>query len=637
MDNNEIERLKKRLYKKGEVFKERELRSPLSPRPSNAKTYWEEPPESEGGKIIMPEKPKSFFPKKSTIIFLIIIALLAIGGVIYFLTGGLNIISSSNIEIKMEGPESIKGGELGDWQILITNKNKTRLDLADLIIDYPDGSKPVFNSLTGAKKLSERRSLGEINSGQTVSQNVKTYLFGQKDTDKVFKFTLEYRPQDSNAILAKESEQIVRLLQSPLEISIQMPSEVNAGEAVEMEVDILSNAQTVTKDLTFKMEYPPGFQYLGSDLKPVSGDNLWRLADLEPNSHRTLKIKGILEGQDMMEFAFRASCGPLDEKGEVMPYGYAIQNIVLKKPFLKINARINNKAEEIVASAGDNINVDIEWQNTLPEKIAGAVIEAKLEGEAVDQRSISLTKGFYRSFDQTLVWNQSSLPELATIEPLQGGEAQFKFSIPNPLPSNVINQGNPLITLKIEMRAQRITEEGQMEIKNHLAKEIKIATVFQFIRRGLYYSGAFKNSGPLPPKVGRETAYTVVWSLKNSSSAVSDAVVSAYLPSYVRWLDMIEPENANVFYNQNTGEIIWRAGVVPAGAGTETPAKELAFQISFLPSASQVGAQPVLVSEATLNAKDVFTGALIRDIKSALTTNLDSDPQFKYNEATVVQ
>lgn len=64
MDNDEIERLKRRLYKKGEVFKEREFRSPLSPRSDQTKTYWEEPSEGEG-RLVLPEKTSIFFSQKT--------------------------------------------------------------------------------------------------------------------------------------------------------------------------------------------------------------------------------------------------------------------------------------------------------------------------------------------------------------------------------------------------------------------------------------------------------------------------------------------------------------------------------------------------------------------------------------------
>ena len=170
-----------------------------------------------------------------------------------------------------------------------------------------------------------------------------------------------------------------------------------------------------------------------------------------------------------------------------------------------------------------------------------------------------------------------------------------------------------------------------------LAKEIKIATSLRLNRKGLYYSGPFKNTGFLPPKAGKETTYTVVWSLSNAANVVSDAAISAFLPSYVRWLGIISPEEADVSYNQTTGEIVWRPGDIPAGAGVIGPSPELYFQIVFLPSASQIGTQPIIISETVLSGKDTFTGAFLRDVKSAITTYLDADLKFEYNDAIVAQ
>lgn len=321
MNNDEIENLKRRLYRRGEVFKERKFISPLSPRQTEAKTSWEEPSsESREGHLIMPEKPGSSLRKKIIIGAVIVFALALSGAATYFLfLGGTNIISSQNIDIKLEGPTSVKGGEPNNWQVLITNKNKTNLELADLYIEYPDGSKPLSGSFSGPNNLSETRSIGEIKAGETVSEQIGVYLFGEQDTDKIFKFNLEYRPQGSNAILAKGQEESIRLLQSPIGVSLIIPGEVNAGEEFTLEADIISNAQTLIKDVNFAIDYPAGFQYVSSDLKPVSGNNIWKLGDLESNTKRVIKITGLLQGQDLMELSFRASAGPLDERERLSP------------------------------------------------------------------------------------------------------------------------------------------------------------------------------------------------------------------------------------------------------------------------------------------------------------------------------
>jgi hypothetical protein len=236
------------------------------------------------------------------------------------------------------------------------------------------------------------------------------------------------------------------------------------------------------------------------------------------------------------------------------------------------------------------------------------------------------------------VWNQSSLRALAVLDPLAEGEAEFQFLIPASLPLNVIKETNPKIILEIKMKAERISEEaGKIEIENNFSSEIKISTIFKLARKGFYYSGPFINTGPVPPKVGNETTYTIVWSLTNSSNAVSDVTVNAFTPSYIRWLGVISPESADVSYNVKTGEIIWRAGTAESGAGILTPARELAFQISFLPSESQVGSTPVLVSEVSLVGKDTFTGIFLRDTKPALITHIDTEPDFGYEKSIVTE
>lgn len=637
---NVIEKLKKRLYRKGETFKEREMRSPLRRRFSKVKTYWEGSPseEAEEAGLVLPENRKKFSMKQIVIILFAASFLVIAGFAIYLFGDGPNIVSSKNIELSLEGPFSVKGGEGGKWQVVIVNKNQSNIDTADLIIVYPENSKPITESQSGARTLYERRTIGSIAAGETVIVPVSAYLFGEKDSNKVFKLTLEYRPQDSNAILERTAERTIRLLQSPLEIVVNLPKDTNAGETIDLSIEVISNAEIVMKDLTLKIDYPVGFIYQESDLKPSSGDDVWRLGDMEPNAKRAIKIRGTLSGQDLVELSFRVSAGPTDGKGDIIAYGFGIQSVILKKPFLSLGALVNGEKGEVITPPGNTLRINIECQNTLPAKIYNAVIEAKIKGAAVvDERTIAVKKGFYRSFDRTLVWNQSSLRELAVIDPLSTSGAEFEFFVPAILSDSVIKEANPKIILEIKMKAERISEEsGKMEVENNFIKEIKIATVFKFARKGFYYSGPFQNTGPIPPKAGQETTYTVVWSLTNSSSAVSDVIANAFLPSYVKWLNVIEPKDADVSYNEKTGEIIWRASRVEPGSGSLIPAKELAFQISFLPSESQILSTPVLVSEVSVTGKDTFTGIFLRDTKTALTTYLDGEPNFLYDKANVI-
>jgi len=78
-------------------------------------------------------------------------------------------------------------------------------------------------------------------------------------------------------------------------------------------------------------------------------------------------------------------------------------------------------------------------------------------------------------------------------------------------------------------------------------------------------------------------------------------------------------------------------GNVLAGAGTVSAAREVSFQISFLPSVDQIGDTPTLISEASLTAKDNFTLTNVANSFSFLNTRLTSDPYFKVESEAVSQ
>ena len=94
---------------------------------------------------------------------------------------------------------------------------------------------------------------------------------------------------------------------------------------------------------------------------------------------------------------------------------------------------INGKEDSAsVAHAGEMIRIDLMWVNNLSSSIKDAQIELEIKGEAYDQRSVSVTKGAYRSYDNKAVWNSASLKDLASIAPGSSGKAQLGFSVKNP-------------------------------------------------------------------------------------------------------------------------------------------------------------------------------------------------------------
>jgi hypothetical protein len=634
MPNDDLEKLKKQLYKKKGWVNQRLKREKLRPSADTAKTYWQKSPSEKKDLSLTIEHMRKRRKFPFFLVFgLLFLAAAVVGLLFYIFTVGGNIISSRNIDLVIEGPSVVKAGEAGKWYILVTNNNKVSLELADLIINYPKG----ILSLKSEQLLKERRQIGKVLAGQTIKEEVHVFVLGKEDEQKEIDITLEYRTEGSNAIFAKSEKQIIKLSRSPIGISINTPKETESGQPITITVEAVSNSDAVLKDIYLKMDYPPGFQFLESSLEPAKGNDAWAFGDLAPQDKRSLEIKGILEGEDLTELSFRASVGSLDDSEDFSALNSMAESILLKKPFLNLGFLINGKDIDII-SGGKSLAIAVPWKNNLPTEIRNARVNVKLFGRVVDLRTISVDKGFYRSFDNTIIWNASSLPALASIAPGESGSAAFSFSLKDFFPVEVASDKNFIFELQVEMIGIRTGEEGQsFEVKSSASKQVKIASIVQLASRALHSSGPFVNSGFLPPKVGEETTYTVVWSISNFYNDVSNVVVRASIPSYVSWLGEISPSDENIVYNPSTSEVVWEISRIEAGTGILRPAKEVAFKISFLPAPHQADQSPMLVSQTSLESKDLFTGLILRDLEKFLNTASINEAQANRALGRVVE
>ena len=166
--------------------------------------------------------------------------------------------------------------------------------------------------------------------------------------------------------------------------------------------------------------------------------------------------------------------------------------------------------------------------------------------------------------------------------------------------------------------------------------EVKISSKLQVIARGLFTNSTIPNSGPLPPKVGSETTYTIIWSLANMTNDADNVVVKSYLPPYVSFKNIVSPADVNISFDKTSGEIIWRAGRVLAGTGYLRPAMEVAFQVRFTPSENQINDAPVLINATNASGRDTFTAQSLSSEDGQITIELPDDPGGSFNQKKVV-
>ncbi|MES3005883.1 MAG: hypothetical protein V4664_02965 [Patescibacteria group bacterium] len=638
-DDSRIEQLKKKLYSQTEE-PPKQHRGRLHPHAPVVNNSWvgdQEIPKVEYGKDDEYTGFGAGF--KKVLIGAVAFFVLAASASSYIFYNGSNVVSPDKIDIKMLGPVASPAGEVLSVDIDIRNDNNSELILADLVVTYPEGTREEGDGVTSL--VTDRVPVGTIKSGQTIRKTVKSILFGEENVKKNIKVTLEYRVPGSDSIFTKTKDYPIFIGSSPVTLTVDTLREVTANQVSTFKVTLVSNSTSIIKGLLLKVDYPFGFKYFKATPDPLSGTDTWSLGDLEPGGRREITIVGTIIGQNKDERVFNFSAGTEDPQNTTVIKSVFVStsaSIAVREPFLGADISLNgNGADVVVVDAGEAIGGEITWQNNLDVPVNDVILEAKITGAMLDKRVVTGDEGFYRSIDSTILWDRTTLKDLKEIAPGGVGRIQFGFaSLPASIQNNMTFR-RPEISLELTIRAKRLNENRvPEEITSTVIRRIKIQSGLVMNTRLVRTAGPFVNTGPLPPVVDQDSTYTVLVSVSNSFNTVKDGVFTTTLPSYVKWLGVIDPVTPGVVYNADKREITWPIGEIGAGTGYNSSAKEFAFQISFQPSISQFGQSPIIVNSQRVAGKDNFTDTIVENIQASLDAQIETDPAYKYGQDKVV-
>ncbi len=638
-DNSSLEKLSKRL-ERSKIQEPSQIFSNLRPKNSKLGTSWEDEAVRETVKA----------PKNSMRWLLVFLSLSliffagAIGFAGYIFLFDTNTVSGRNIDIQISGPSTIKAGDELNLQTTIANHNKVLLDSVSLTYYYPEGT--LSASTTRQEMTIFRQPLDNISPEQISNVSSRAVIFGSQNSQQEVRVLMEYRVPDSNAIFTREQTFKFAVGASPLGFVVDVPEEVNSDRDFPVTVKVVSNSQTLLQNVILLADYPPGFIPTETDTstKTADGSNVWRLGDIPAGGERTITVHGLISGQnnDAKTFKFKVGTENLDQPGQLaINYGETQKTASVKRPFIGLSAEINSVSDDVVV-VKPNLDIisRIGWINNLTTAVANGSLEAEIVGEVVDRRSIKNNLGFYDSNQNLTTWSKNTDDRLAMIEPGVGGQEYLSFNI-LPLIDQANNKiyKNQEIKLKATFRGTRMSSDSSTEsIYNELEKTMKVETLLNIGAGSVYTVGPFKNTGPMPPKVGQETTYTVVWVVKNTSNDVKNAIVKATLPVYVKWLGVTEPASDDVTFKESSRELTWNIGNIPAGTGIfSLPPRQLSFQLSLTPSLSQLGGVVPLASAPDLSAEDTFTGTTVSASGETVNTAVKADPSAEQISGSVVE
>jgi len=633
-----LDRLKKGLYSRKDAFGDAP-RHDIHPQKAVVPESWDKPTPASPDNVSVEIQPihksrKIYHLVLITSILFSVVAILVAG---YTFFGGKNFVSAENVDILVEGPASIGGGEHLSLNVSVLNKNSTDIQLVDLIIEYPAGSKDVNDP---SKDLSKARiSLGDIRSQSIAQKTLTSLLYGEEGDTREIKLTAEYRTANSNAIFFKEKSYIVTISSSPVIVSIDALDKVLGGQSTDIKVTVSSNATSPIRNVLLSLEYPFGFKVSNAAPSATYGDSLWDLGDLAPGAKRVITLRGSLEGQDGESKTIKTHVGIQsisDEREIATTIISRDHTFTIERPFLGLDLTLEGNREDVVVSAGKTVKADILWTNNSQTKITNARIEAKLTGNVLDKNSVHVNDGYYDSLTNTVIWEAGRTGGLDSIAPGDTGRASFSFTTLDS--STGLLPLNPSVMVVVSGKGARINENGSpSEVTTAVSRAVKLVSNLALSARVLRNQGPITNSGPIPPKVDTVTTYTIVWTVTNTSNSITGARVTAALPPQVTWTDVVLPADSGLTYDSTGGNITWVVGAIPRNAVVGSGARQVAFQVALRPSANQKGSAPEVIGSSSITGTDTFTGVTIKNSAPALSTRTSTDSQYKTGDELVVQ
>jgi hypothetical protein len=516
--------------------------------------------------------------------------------------------SDTKVIIEITGPAEIDSSRSTSYKIKYSNNNRVSLKDAEIILNYSDNFQPEENAkLEPAGYGSSRIKLGEMKGHSEGEFELKGKFYAPQDYVIYLKATLNYIPSNFSSPFQAQNQMAVKVKASPLDLRVTAPREASSGENVEYSIDYKNLSSRSFGDLRVKVEYPDGFEFKESDPAPAEGKEIWYVGNLDVNQSGRIIVKGVMTGIKDEAKIVKVYLGNLGGGGQFITYSQKEEITKIRGLPLSIVQMTEGTADNTVNPSG-RVYYILNYKNEGGIGLRDVIITLEIKTKVLDFSKLELDNGSYDSSKGVITWKASDILGLKNLEPGQGGVIRLSVPVVNIVPVKSAEDKNFTINSVAKIDSPDIpTPLGSNKTIASSELSIKLNSKVILEAKGYYNDANIKNSGPIPPQVGKETTYTLHWLITNISNDISNVKVSAFLPTGLKWKGKTYPDSETINYNERTNQIIWQVGKLDNGVGVLNSPREVSFKVGVTPESSQLKKFLTLLNASTLTAKDLFT------------------------------
>ena len=531
------------------------------------------------------------------------------------------------VSVRIEGPTEVESNAPAQYVITVENDNRAALHDAEIILSYPENFEP--NSADGLTRTSARGAavrIGTIDGKATRTIAVDGQFFGPRNFVISFSVLVRYTPENAGTIYDANAQMNIRVTSSPITFDIAAPFDAAEGDVVEYVITYHNDSARSFADQRVVVTYPDGFIFRDASPRPNEGNNIWVLGAVGENETGVLRVRGAVHAAGQSTKVLTAAIGARGAEGQFVTYNKAEHKLaILFSPFFV--AQTTNNATDLAVSAKERLTYRIAYRNDGTVGLRDVVLTLDLESRALDFSHLELRSGgSYDSARNQIVWKAVDVPMFKNLEPGAVGEVRFTVPVKDALPSQSADDRNFTVRSVARIDSPDVpTPIGRNKIVASNELLLKVNSPVTLTAKGFYYDARISNTGPLPPRVGTQTTYTLQWTITNATNDLERVRVEAFLPSNVVWKGVVDPLGEQIMFNDRTQQIVWDVGKMDTGVGVRLPERTVRFQVGMTPSENQVHRSAHLLEQSLLTAHDLFTGEDLRVEDDVKTTQLSED------------
>lgn len=550
-------------------------------------------------------------------IILLIIAIISLSAVtfVYFQK---SFFKSENVSLNITAPKVAKSNDLVEITFNYENKNRASLSNSEIKVEFGKYFVPIQEqeNFKVAGLNSGLIEIGKINPGSKKEIIIAGHFVGPENFKENIQGTLNYQPAKTSTIYSTQGKATTTITSSPIVIDFDSPKEIVSGSSVDLIISCRNTSREAIRNIKLTIEYPKEFSFENANPN-FTQDKTWLISELAPQEKQEFNLHGILNGEIGTFQKFKGQVKTQATQGNIIYAVHEYAPKIINSPII-----LSQHVANGVVYAGNSLNYTIKFYNNSDVPIRDAILDLTFEDKVLNFNNLDLDKkGFYNSKNKTIIWKASDVPALKLIQPNQSGEVSFNIPLKETLPIKDTTDTNFTIKTKASIDSEDIPSPIRAN-KTILTNSIliKVGTEALFDVTGKY------KEGELPPRVGKETTYTLTMEAGSYVNDLKNGEISAVLPTGVSWKGNVEGiKKDSLSFNERANTMTWKVGGVTHGEGLLSPTQKISFDVSIVPSIDQVSSSPVLMREITFKATDVFTGQNIFKSHGNKSTSLEDE------------